>query len=101
MPFFEEKPRVVEAYQLQEDNIPEVIDWIETVINNVSQFGPVKVWWDSREVKISIPNLSGRTTASFGDWIVNDPNQSALYAWKPDVFETTYRPTTPTQDEPK
>jgi len=96
MPFFEEKPRVIEAYQLRKDNIPEVIDWIKT-FNHV---GPVfrNV---STDVKITIPNPLGRTTASLGDWIVNDPNQSALYAWKPDVFETTYRPTTPTQDEPK
>lgn len=86
------KPVQIEAIQLTESNIEEVIDFL----CDGQDFG--MCFEDSREDVISyiksnknigIETLEGVMKASFGDYIIKGV-QGEFYPCKPDIFEATY-----------
>ena len=86
MPFFQKKPVVIEARQLTNDNLDEIIQWIDSVSN---------CWLCSRSSSISDPllirTLEGNHVATIGDWIIKGV-KGEFYPCKPDIFEMTYQP---------
>jgi hypothetical protein len=71
MPFFQKKPVIIEARQLTNDNIDEIIHWIDSISG------------DGRCIR--------SYEAAIGDWIIKGV-KSEFYPCKPDIFEMTYQP---------
>lgn len=86
MPFFRQIPVVIDARQLTNDNLDEIIHWIDSVSGH---------WLCSRSSSTSHPlmirTLDGNHVAAIGDWIINDV-EGEFYPCKPDIFEMTYEP---------
>ena len=86
MPFFQEKPVVIEARQLTNDNLDQIIQWIDSVSGDGH-------CWKSRALRHSlvIRTLEGVHAAAIGDWIIKGV-KGEFYPCKPDIFEMTYQP---------
>lgn len=89
MPFYREKPVVIEAVQWTGGNAVSLLDWIG---ESAEQDGP----------DLIIHTLEGDHEASLGDWIIKGV-KGEFYPCKPDIFEATYeavpgRQTNPQQD---
>lgn len=78
---FRKKPVEVEARELTEDNVDDIVAWVKA---NGGQ--AAKGLW-----KVGIRTLEGIMHASIGDWIVKGV-QDEFWPVKPDIFEATYEP---------
>lgn len=87
---FRKKPIVIEAEQFVTNNeassrnINSVVAWIKN--------GGGQARHD--ETDIYIQTLEGEMKATVGDWIIQGVN-GEFYPCKPDIFEKTYEPLTP------
>jgi hypothetical protein len=72
---YRKKPVVIEAVQLDEDNIEAVAEWCEAAA--VGDQG------------VYINTLEGQMRAGFGDWIIRGV-KGEFYPCKPDIFAATY-----------
>lgn len=84
MPFFQKKPVVIEARQLTNDNLDEIIQWIVSVSGDGH-------CWKARRHPLVIQTLEGDRGAATGDWIIKGV-KGEFYPRKPDIFEMTYQP---------
>ena len=93
MPFFQEKPVVIEARQLTNDNLDQIIQWIDSVSGDGH-------CWKSRALRhpLVIRTLEGDHAAAIGDWIIKGV-KGEFYPCKPDIFEMTYQPLLRTMTE--
>ena len=75
------KPVVIEAMQLKNENLIEVLDFIS--------FDPTKAIAD---YYIPIETKEGTMYATLGDYIIKEPfdKERMFYPCKPDIFEKTY-----------
>lgn len=87
MPNFRKKPVVIEAEQFTEENKNRAFNFI--TCNHYPN-------WDADgRPTIRIQTLEGEITASLGDWIIKGV-KGEFYPCKPEIFEMTYEPATPT-----
>lgn len=86
---FRKKPIVIEAFKWtgcahqEEDPV-----WIVEAIKN----GTVSIEYPW----LCIKTLEGQMKATVGDWIIKGV-KGEIYPCKPDIFEMTYEPVTPTE----
>lgn len=77
---FRKKPVTIDAMQLEEGNVQEIVEWINSAT----------VGWQTDPPTIWIDTLEGRMTASEGDWIIRGIN-GEFYPCKDDIFIRTYQ----------
>ncbi len=84
---YRKKPVVIEAIQLTNESIIEVINWTTDYIS-------IKIDTDKDDnvMGIIIPTLEGEMKASIGDYIIKEPfdKERQFYPCKSDIFEQTY-----------
>ena len=84
---YRKKPIEIEAIQLTNESIIEVINWTTDYIS-------IKIDTDKDDnvMGIIIPTLEGEMKASIGDYIIKEPfdKERQFYPCKPDIFEKTY-----------
>jgi len=88
---FRKKPVVIEARQLNGENLFDIMRWIDE--GNVR----AKEWtWDTDESTMPFPErhffietLEGDMKAEDGDWIIKGV-KGEFYPCKPDIFELPY-----------
>jgi len=80
MPKYRKKPIVIEAHQLQLENMWEIGRWMNG-----------KFEWVENEVSMIIPTLEGDMVANQGDYIIKGI-KGEFYPCKPDIFENSYDP---------
>ena len=81
---YRKKPVVIEAMQLNHDNIYETIpDWMGEKYTGHGEVG------DEAWLTLDIETLEGTMTANHGDWIIKGV-KGEFYPCKPDIFEKTY-----------
>ena len=78
---YRKKPVIIEAVQLQKDNIEECSKFMSVE----SSGGAIDVFSD----RININTLEGIMHASFGDYIIKGV-KGEFYPCKPDIFRETY-----------
>lgn len=78
---FRKKPVIIEAMQITESNVIEVVDWMGDIF-------PL-AWREWPPIHIEIPTLEGVMKANIGDWIIKGV-KGEFYPCKPDIFELTY-----------
>lgn len=78
---FRKKPVVIEAYQLNTDNIQFLESWCKGSIKGTAL--PLD------QQCIDIWTLEGEMRAEMGDWIIRGV-KGEHYPCKPDIFEMTY-----------
>jgi len=76
---FRKRPVEIEAVQLQEDNVVDVMEWCDEC----------EPFLSSNERGIIIPTLEGKHLACWDDWIIKGI-KGEFYPCKPDIFELTY-----------
>ena len=81
---YRKKPVVIDAIQLTDESIIEVINWI-TNYTNIE----IDTDKDDNVIGIIIPTLEGEMKASIGDYIIKGI-QGEFYPCKPEIFEQTY-----------
>lgn len=91
---YRKKPIVIEALQLNDTNKDEILKWSTKnrpiiVVTGDEGHGTFVKYAD-------IHTLEGILTANLGDWIIKGV-VNEVYPCKPDIFEMTYEPLTPTQ----
>ena len=81
---YRKKPVVIEAVQLKDESIIEVINWITDYIS-------IKIDTDENDniIGMIIPTLEGAMKASMNDYIIKGI-QGEYYPCKPEIFEATY-----------
>lgn len=93
MALYRKKPVVIEARQLNGENLFDIMRWID------DGNGRAKEWtWDTDESTMPFPErhffietLEGDMKAEDGDWIIKGV-KGEFYPCKPDIFEATYEP---------
>lgn len=92
---FRKKPVEVEAIQLTKELALQYFRDGKLIFDKFSFNGQYhledKIVWDAY---IMIDTLEGRMKASLNDWIIKGVN-GEFYPCKPDIFEKTYEPVTP------
>lgn len=84
---YRKKPVVIEAVQLQENNVKEVLAFLKNVKIKMI-FSHVEE--ESKKFKyMIITTLEGDMKANFRDYIIKGVN-GEFYPCKPDIFEKTY-----------
>lgn len=84
---YRKKPVVIEAVQLQENNMKEVLAFLKNVKIKMI-FSHVEE--ESKKFKyMIITTLEGDMKANFRDYIIKGVN-GEFYPCKPDIFEKTY-----------
>ena len=86
MPFFQKKPVVIEARQLTNDNLDEIVHWVNTVSGDLHCRRT-----QTTLLPLIIRTLEGDHAAATGDWIIKGV-KGEFYPCKPDIFEMTYQP---------
>ncbi|MFN3953226.1 MAG: hypothetical protein ACK4LQ_02155 [Pararhodobacter sp.] len=88
MPFFREKPVVIEAVQFTGSvgSANEVLAWI-----GVNGGGAYRVSYTKPDSGLMIRTLDVDMHARPGDWIIKGV-QGEFYPCKPDIFAATYEP---------
>ena len=79
---YKKKPVEIQAVQLTEQNLKEVLKFLNSLGSNDRQI-------NSSPKGIVIHTLEGDMLASFGDYIIQGVH-GELYPCKPDIFEATY-----------
>ena len=81
---YRKKPVVIEAIQLTNESIIEIIKWATDYIS-------IKIDTDENDniIGMIIPTLEGEMKASMNDYIIKGI-QGEFYPCKPDIFEQTY-----------
>ena len=81
---YRKKPVVIEAIQLTNESIIEIIKWATDYIS-------IKIDTDENDniIGMIIPTLEGAMQASMNDYIIKGI-QGEFYPCKPDIFEQTY-----------
>ena len=81
---YRKKPVVIEAVQLKDESIIEIINWTTDYIN-------IEIDTDENDniIGMIIPTLEGAMKASMNDYIIKGI-QGEFYPCKPNVFEQTY-----------
>jgi len=86
---FRKKPVVIEAFQFTDESKDAAYRWASSHQMNIDPS------FDDHEGPIlSIPTLEGEMICRIGDWIIRGVN-GEFYPCKPDIFEKTYEPVTP------
>ena len=81
---YRKKPIEIEAIQLTNESIIEVINWI-TNYTNIE----IDTDKDDNVIGIIIPTLEGKMKASIEDYIIKGIRVE-FYPCKPEIFEQTY-----------
>jgi len=82
---YRKKPVVIEAMQLQSDNVSKVLEWMGGL--GVSSGG-----YDQNDMPfITIKTLEGEMTAMIGDYVIKGV-KGEKYPCKPDIFAAAYEP---------
>ena len=89
-------PVVIDAIQLQQDNIFKVTTFIDGKKPDIKSNMATDKWEDYVRLVIanegvSIDTLEGEMMADFGDYIIKGV-KGEFYPCKPDIFEMTYEP---------
>ena len=81
---YRKKPVVIEAIQLTDESIIEIINWTTDYIN-------IEIDTDENDniIGMIIPTLEGAMKASMNDYIIRGV-QGEFYPCKPNIFEQTY-----------
>ena len=81
---YRKKPVVIEAIQLKDKSIIEIINWTTDYIN-------IEINTDENDniIGMIIPTLEGAMKASMNDYIIKGI-QGEFYPCKPEIFEATY-----------
>ena len=80
---YRKKPVVIEAMQLQSDNVSKVLEWM-------GGKGLTSGGYDRNDMPfITIKTLEGEMTAIIGDYVIKGI-KGEKYPCKPDIFEMTY-----------
>ena len=81
---YRKKPVVIEAVQLKDESIIEIINWTTDYIN-------IEIDTDENDniIGMIIPTLEGAMKASMNDYIIKGI-QGEFYPCKPEIFEATY-----------
>ena len=81
---YRKKPVVIEAIQLTNESIIEIIKWATDYIS-------IKIDTDENDniIGMIIPTLEGAMKASMNDYIIQGV-KGEFYPCKPDIFEQTY-----------
>lgn len=82
MPRYRKKPVEIEAMQLTQGNLEEVMEWIGTPALSTTQ---------SFEEGLKIKTLEGTHLACWFDYIIKGV-EDEFYPCKPGIFERTYEP---------
>ncbi len=83
---YRKKPVVIEAMQLTEESRNRVFNWITCTC--------APDWDDDNKPMIVIKTLEGEMEARLGDWVIKGI-KGEFYPCKPDIFEATYEPASP------
>jgi hypothetical protein len=86
---YRKKPIVIEAMQLNFDNLEEFEPWMDDQMDASGQ-------WNDGTVYIEIRTLEGVMTATQGDYIIKGV-KGEFYPCKPDIFEATYEKVEPNE----
>lgn len=78
---YRKKPAIIEAIQLTEGNVINVLTFCNSTNNIVAS--------NENNMGISISTLEGTMLASTGDYIIKGI-KGEFYPCKPDIFEQTY-----------
>ncbi len=78
---YRKKPMVIEAFQINKENIHKIEQWCGGSIKGVKL--PIT------EQCIDIQTLEGEMRANFGDYVIQEV-KGEFYPCKPDIFEQTY-----------
>lgn len=89
MPKFKKKPVVIEAIQLNGNNLKEIETFVMGKEMPELYVGDDKFSLNWGNGTIQIHTLEGIMQASKGDWIIKGI-QGEFYPCKPDIFEKTY-----------
>ena len=81
---YRKKPVVIEAIQLTDESVVEIINWTTDYIN-------IEIDTDENDniIGMIIPTLEGAMKASMNDYIIKGI-QGEFYPCKPEIFEATY-----------
>lgn len=81
---YRKKPVIIEAIQLKDKSIIEIINWTTDYIN-------IEIDTDENDniIGMIIPTLEGAMKASMNDYIIKGI-QGEFYPCKPEIFEATY-----------
>lgn len=82
------KPLVIEAMQLTDKNLGDVVDFMR---ENSEDNGALSISKNMSSRELSINTLEGTMKAINGDWIIRGID-GEYYPCKPDFFEQTYEP---------
>jgi hypothetical protein len=87
---FRKKPVVIEAVQVSDENLGELLGLMDTnpaltVLCKTDGEGRVTNHLHS----VKVETLEGTMTASLGDWLIKGV-RGEFYPCKPDIFEATY-----------
>ena len=77
---FRKKPITIEAIQIEEDSVLEIVEWMNSAT----------VGWQTNPPIIWIDTLEGRMTAEDGDWIIKGV-AGEFYPCKDSIFIRTYQ----------
>ena len=78
---YRKKPVVIEAKQLTQSSMFEIIKWVRTNGGEAEPF--------PEDIALYIDTLEGVMRANEGDWIICGVH-GEFYPCKPDIFEATY-----------
>lgn len=85
MPIYVKKPLEIEARQLTRDNLPSIIDWIDSYNEDtVDRFDN-----RSNSIFLNIRTLEGIMCATEGDYIIRGIKDE-FYPCKEDIFLASY-----------
>lgn len=81
MPNYRKKPIVIEARQLTEESLSNILEWVASDVE----------WWDwsDGDNEIIIKTLEGNIKAVEFDFIIKGV-KGEFYPCKPDIFKMTY-----------
>ena len=83
---YRKKPVVIEAVQVEPDNINELMK-----LSNGGSRDATYLWEDGKLDHIVVKTLEGTMIASLHDYLIKGVS-GELYPCKPDIFDKTYEP---------
>lgn len=80
---FRKKPIVIEAIQLNHENLKKIWEWMGDAYDGHETFN------DQHTLTLKIKTFEGTMEAGHNDWIIKGI-KNEFYPCKPDIFEATY-----------
>ncbi len=105
MGYFRKKPVVIEAFQMTRERRLSNMEWPGWLHAawNEHHSNPGAVYPENYPTsdgmdRLTIQTLEGPLRVDWDDWIIRGV-KGELYPCKPDIFEATYEPATPSQEQ--